>query len=105
MASYRVRDTPVNLPLLLLSYWKKEGDDFRVRVVAKASSTIYNLRILSKVKSDIFKKNIKIYFQAKFEDCQSDPPHSIEDGRLTFIFDEIKAGKEKIISAVLKNCP
>lgn len=90
VASYRVIDTPMNLPLLLLSYWKKEGDDFRVRVVAKASSTIYNLRILSK---------------AKFEDCQSDPPHSIEDGRLTFIFDEIKAGKEKIISAVLKNCP
>ena len=47
----------------------------------------------------------KLLFQAKFEDCQSDPPHSIEDGRLTFIFDEIKAGKEKIISAVLKNCP
>lgn len=107
MASYRVRDTPVNLPLLLLSYWKKEGDDFRVRVVAKASSTIYNLRILSKVKNHIFKtdKKNENLFQAKFEDCQSDPPHSIEDGRLTFIFDEIKAGKEKIISAVLKNCP
>ena len=54
VASYRVRDTPVNLPLLLLSYWKKEGDDFRVRVVAKASSTIYNLRILSKVKKHFF---------------------------------------------------
>ena len=65
VASYRVRDTPVNLPLLLLSYWKKEGDDFRVRVVAKASSTIYNLRILSKVKNHIFKtdKKMKICFR------------------------------------------
>ena len=62
MASYRVRDTPVNLPLLLLSYWKKEGDDFRVRVVAKASSTIYNLRILSKVKKVFFQNSVNENF-------------------------------------------
>ena len=58
MASYRVRDTPVNLPLLLLSYWKKDGNDFQVRVVAKASSTIYNLRILSKVGDHFFAQKI-----------------------------------------------
>ena len=58
MASYRVRDTPVNLPLLLLSYWKKDGNDFQVRVVAKASSTIYNLRILSKVSKNFCQKKI-----------------------------------------------
>ena len=62
VASYRVRDTPVNLPLLLLSYWKKEGDDFRVRVVAKASSTIYNLRILSKVKKAFFHNSVNANF-------------------------------------------
>ena len=62
VASYRVRDTPVNLPLLLLSYWKKEGDDFRVRVVAKASSTIYNLRILSKVKKVFFQNSVNENF-------------------------------------------
>ena len=65
VASYRVRDTPVNLPLLLLSYWKKEGDDFRVRVVAKASSTIYNLRILSKVKKAFFSKFCKWKFSSR----------------------------------------
>jgi hypothetical protein len=89
VASYRVQDNPSNLPLLLLSYWKKESDDYRVRVVAKPTTPISNLRLLSK---------------ADFVDCQSDPRHTIDRGLLTFSFEEVRAGKDKVISAYLKNC-
>jgi hypothetical protein len=49
VASYRVKTDVSDLPLLLASYWKKENDDYRVRVVAKPSQTIQNLKLLSKV--------------------------------------------------------
>ena len=49
VASYRVKDKPSSLPLLLLSYWRKEADGYRVQVVARASINIAQLRLLSKV--------------------------------------------------------
>jgi len=50
VASYRVNSTVNDLPLLLASYWKKENDNYRIRVVAKPSIRIQNLKLLSKVK-------------------------------------------------------
>ena len=49
VASYRVKDKASSLPLLLLSYWRKEEDGYRIQVVARASININQLRLLSKV--------------------------------------------------------
>ena len=49
VASYRVKDKSSSLPLLLLSYWRKEDDGYRIQVVARASINISQLRLLSKV--------------------------------------------------------
>ena len=49
VASYRITSEVNDLPLLLASYWKKEGDHYRIRVVAKPSTAIQSLKLLSKV--------------------------------------------------------
>ena len=49
VASYRVKDKSSSLPLLLLSYWRKEDDGYRIQVVARATINISQLRLLSKV--------------------------------------------------------
>lgn len=41
--------TTANLPLLLASYWKKEQDDFKVKVVAKPTTNIAQVKLLLKV--------------------------------------------------------
>ena len=56
VASYRVKDTAASLPLLLLTYWRKEETGYRIQIVARASVNISQLRLLSKV------FNIQIYF-------------------------------------------
>jgi len=91
VASYRVKDKPSSLPLLLLSYWRKEEDGYRVQVVARASINIAQLRLLSK---------------ASFTTCECDElTHHVDDkGLLSFNVGDIAAGTERKLSIFLREC-
>ena len=47
---------------------------------------------------------ISIVFKVSYGSCESEPDHSADNGLLTFTFDELNPGKDKIISAHLKDC-
>lgn len=89
IATYRVISTPSTLPLLLASYWKKEKDDYKVKVVAKPTSDITAVKLLLKT---------------TFEECESDPQHVSENGFLSFCLENLKAGTDQSITAYLSKC-
>jgi len=91
IASYRVKCTASNLPLLLASYWKKEKDDYKVKVVAKPTTKIAQLKLLLK--------------SSTFHECESDTPHHVENGFSTFQLENLESGVEESMTAYLSKCP
>lgn len=91
IASYRVKCTASNLPLLLASYWKKEKDDYKVKVVAKPTTKIAQLKLLLK--------------SSTFHECESETPHHVENGFSTFQLENLESGVEQSMTAYLSKCP